>query len=200
MEPPHGLRNSSLLKAKVLSTGTPCGGQRGSGAPASVTASPSRPCRSIQQQEPVFKWGCPSSFLLGFLLLFQTPFSVKPKIPLLPPRATHALAAALRSDGCSGRPGSHASFPLATSPPTPLLLSLSPSLTALCNFFCLDFDRERERGPGPGRPTPASVWGPSSCRSLVRGASGPPAAAPEPRADGRGEGDGLRDRRLLGAD
>lgn len=56
------------------------GAPRGSGTPASVTASPSCPCRSIKQQEPVFKRGCPSSFLLGFLLLSHAPFSAEPKI------------------------------------------------------------------------------------------------------------------------
>lgn len=72
MGPPHGLRNSSLLEAKVLEQGSSHGGTAGRlGSLAPATAFPLLLLMlHLKQQEPVFKWGF--SFLT-FWLSFLTP-------------------------------------------------------------------------------------------------------------------------------
>ena len=81
MEPPHGLRNWSLLKAKVLRTGILSWGPAGS--PPTCLPAPDAPPQNstIPSSHRAF-----SSFSrLGYLLFFlREPFSIKPKISLSP--------------------------------------------------------------------------------------------------------------------
>uniref|UniRef100_A0A8D1C607 Translocation associated membrane protein 2 n=1 Tax=Sus scrofa TaxID=9823 RepID=A0A8D1C607_PIG len=71
-EPPHGLRNSSLLKGKALRTGTlPWGPSRRWGAQASISAPFPAPMLRLKQQKPVSTQG---------LFLFLTSW-----LSLLPP-------------------------------------------------------------------------------------------------------------------
>lgn len=82
MEPPHGLRNSSLLKAKVLRTGILfVGAQQGGEEPGPPILPPpfSLTCSVSNSRNLSSEGGF--LFLLGFLFLFfHKPFSIKPKI------------------------------------------------------------------------------------------------------------------------
>lgn len=181
MEPPHGLRNSSLLKAKMLRTeilsGMP---SRAAGGPGLGHCLPFLLLTlRIKQQEPVFKQGF-SSFLSSCLFLFfHKPFSIKPKIFLflsLKPLTSSPLSCA----GFSGSPGS----PGYLSPGllcrlSRLLLSLFTSFTMLCNFSVLIFTMRGSCECSPGHPDPASV--PRTCQSLQASCEEPlwgPAAGP----------------------
>lgn len=98
MEPPHGLRNSSLLKAKVLRTGILSRGpSKEAGSPSFQHCLPLPAQDALSQTAETCLWIGFSSFLLhDFLFLFfHKPFSIKPKIFLfLSLKPPHALISA----------------------------------------------------------------------------------------------------------
>lgn len=159
MAPPHGLRNSSLLKAKVLKTGILSVSIRKVGSPGLLTAPPSCSHGSLPNSRKTIFIGFPfPSVFLAFsppllLLLILDRTKILPLLPLQPP---YPLPIPLTPQ-CYHLLLLHHDCSLLSPPVWP------DCAVSLCLIGTLKGNKVCSLGP----PTPGSAQDPSESRSCV---------------------------------